>query len=491
MPQFALFVRVEALAEGAFLSLLDSLAAQSHTGWELIVALSPAYADDKLLLDRLLVGRPQVRVVEGKPDELIHQTCQRMLSQVGTWVGFVQQDDYLVNNALERMALAMTVNPQGKVFYSDSCYETYWGHTSFENEKGEYDPIRMRSHEYLGSLAFINTAQLRSMGGFDLSCMDSPAQDFYLRLNDADAFVHIPHQVIRHLRTYQEPVPLSPKHRLHMVRYDLRAIQNNLLRGKEEAEAIQLNGTAVINYKSRAHPEVSAYIIVGDDSEIGLDRIRAAMNIGTQRFTSILVVHLGSDMDASVEYRELAAAFGIPYCRSQDSLAIVLNERLPYESAQWILVLTGKPVSTGWATDLIRHTHLPGVGAVTAASIFHDRLVFPGVINHRYAGWHWNTRGRYNHMQVPHSMNAVPTGCCLLNTQDLLGLAQVANPTYPNYWGMDLGARLNAMFRNIIYVPSAVVEMNQLPARDEPEISAWRAQWPGWLDRYKLHDPLS
>ena len=491
MPQFTLLVRVEAPAEGAFLSLLDSLAAQSYTGWELVIALSPRYANDRLLLDRLLIGRPQVRVVEGKPDELVHQTCQRILNQLGTWVGFIEQDDYLVNNALEQMALFMVANPYGKVFYSNDCYETYWGHTSFENTKGEYDPIRMRSHEYLGSLTFINVAQLRDMGGFDLSCGDSPAQDLYLRMPSPDVFVYVPHQLIRHLRTYREPVPVNPKHRLHMVQYDLRAIQNNLLRNKEDAEAIQLNGTAVIKYRARAHGTVSAYIVVDDNVTIGAERIRRAMTVGDQRFASVYIVHLGSDLDASVKYRELSMAFGTRYWMSQSSLGEVLNERLPYESSEWILVLTGSPVSPSWATDLIRHTHLATVGAVAAATLFLDRLVFPGVINHRYSGWHWNTRGRYNHMRVPHSMSTVPTGCCLLNTQDLLALGRVADPNYPTYWGMDLGVRLNSMFRNIIYVPSAVVEVAQLPARVEPEILAWRAQWSGWVDQFELHDPLS
>jgi hypothetical protein len=491
MPQFTLLVRVEDPVEGVLLSLLDSMAAQTHTGWELILAVSSKNPNDRLLVDRLIANRPQVRAVVSHPDELVHWVCNRLLPVLGTWVGLLEQDDFLTPDALEKMALTIASNAQAKVFYSNDCHETYWGHTSFERIKGEYDPIRMRSHEYIGSLAFINVQQLRSMGGFDKTCSEMPTQDLYLRMPSEDLFEYVPYTLCRHIRTYREPDPTDPRHRLHMVRYDLQAIKNNLRRGKEAARAVQGNGMATIQYNHNTQPTVTAYVILDDDWEWGIEKIRRVNTLGTQRFSQIKLIHLGTHNEASVQYREMAMAFGNQYNLHDESFAAAMSFHLPLEHNQWMLIVNAMPVSHDWAKALIDHTHLVGVGAVGAKCMFEDRLVFPGVLKPRYAGEHWNTRGRFNHMQVPHRASALGSACLLVSTHDALTLGRLANPNYPTLWAMDLSARLNSIFRNMLYVPTAVVKSNQVPLISEVEAAAWRAEWTGWVDRYELHDPLS
>ena len=488
MPQFSLLVRVHNPIQHALIELLDSLEAQTNQDWQLILVVDRRDAKDWALAQDLALTRPQVAVTHRPADELLAWSCNVLLPSLGTWTGFLNQHDQLVPEALATLTALSQLSPQARVLYSNECHINAFGRTSFVTEKGAFDPFRLVTQEYLGALTVTLTSQLLAAGGFDRLASDVPTHDLYLRILEAhgpSAFAGTPAVLCQHHRTYLEPEAGDVRRLPHLVRYDLFAMRQHLTRTGVNAQAIQEHGTARVVFRHLQHPGVNVFLLVDDDLEAGLDRIHALNRTHGYRLAQVQVLHRGSSPDAALDYQTVAKALGWSYRSLSISLPQFLNRALPLLEHDWILVLDSVPLGWGWLNQLMDFARLPGVAAVGGRATDPRRITAPGLLGYRYEGWDWNTRGRFNRMQVPHQTGALGSACFLVSARAAREVGGFEEEL-PNLWAMELSLRLDQAGHSLVTVPSAHVQAAGAPI-DPAEQILLKASWPGWKDRFGLH----
>jgi len=493
MPQFSLMVQLRAPIQRELNELVASLDAQTNQDWELVLVVEQSRAGDWLLASDLS-DRPQVRCVLRPDGELLAWSCNALLPGLGSWVGFLNQHDQLLPEALAEMAAAISSNPQAKVVYSDEIHRNRWGRLSFHHVKGALDGMRLQSQEYLGSLSLIRTAHLSLAGGFDPLASDVPTHDLYLRTLEAfgpSAFINVPAPLCQHHRTYQEPKRSDVRQLPHLVRYDLHAVKQHLARGQLPAKVVQEHGTIQVSYQHPKQPSVTAILVLRDDLAEGIERIHAFNRTTIYQNLTVCLLHLGSAPEAEVDYQTLAKALGYRYARhpADSNLPALLNQGLAAEDSDCLLLLDGRAINWGWLNQLVDHIQLPGVAAVGARLITPRWLTAPGILGYKFEGWDWNSRGRFNRLSVPHQTGALSPACLLVDTRKLLALGGF-NETLPTLYGMDLSLKLDSTGQNLVQVPGAQILTAVAVPPAIAERDSFVTTWAGWSDRFNLHLPL-
>lgn len=475
MPKYSILMCINEPDQARLAAAIASLVQQSVTDWELILV---GTQEALSLIGPLTDSR--IRTALGEPNELLPYATNRLLPTLGTWVGFLGQDDRLVSDALTQLDLAMVVAPAARVMFTDEESRNGFGQISMRFNKGAINPLRLRNQEYLRDLVVIERAMLSTMGGFNRLTSSSPTHDLYLRVLDTQgpsAFCHVPHRLYQRFRDHRDPLP--------RLGHDQQAAQDHLARRSAPALVRQLDHRLHIEYRYQDHPWVTAVVVVEDDLAAGLRRIKRSQVGPLYRPATFQVLHVGVSPEAEAAYRTLCAELRLPYQLSYQSVPAALNQVLRTVDTELLLILQGEAVHPRWLHRLVDHVRIPGTGAVGPRICAGSRLHQPGILGHQYDGWDWNTAGRFDVMAVPHQIAAVSPACLLIDTRRLLAVGSF-NPTYPTLYGMDLCLRLDTDgFANLM-VPTSRVEVQETSV-PVAEATVFRADWPGWVDRFRLH----
>lgn len=488
MPKFSLLVRLQNPNQKAFKALLVSLEAQTNPDWELVLIYDPDQAELKALAEKLTTGMTQVRLVPAPVDELVEWTWNRLNDELGDWVIVLDQHDHLVPEALDAFGTASTLHPDAAVIYSDEC--SYGaGRTSFTTDKGEFDQVRLVYQNYLGRAVAVRRQAVSALGGFDRLASDNPMHALFLKILERQgptAFAYVPQVLCRHLRTYLEPRNPDIRFEAYMPRYDLHGVTDHLSRRGLCARPRQYNGTLRLNLAiSGPYPKVHLWAEVTDTWSPGqwLSMIHRSLRYPHLQVT---LLYRGEDPVTSRRLEEAAKSVGWGYLCSQTSLPALLNQALPTTDANYFVASQGVPVTRGWLKHLVHQTLWGNVFAVGARGFRGTRLASLGELGYRYAGWDWNTRGRFNHLQVPHQVGALGSGTLLMDTCKLRDLGALREDL-PHLWAMDITLRARRADHLLVADPTVYVCLPQVLEVPAAERELLTQLWESWRDPYNMH----
>ena len=462
MAKFTLLVRVQNATQDQLQQLVGCLEMQSNPDWELVLVTGESRLVDQALVAELTLGEPKLRHEVRPDDELIEWSCNALLDSLGTWIGFMGQQDLLLPETLAKVEEALNSAPQTQVVYTDEEGRNRFGHIAARFAKGAINPLRLLTQEYLRDLALIRKSWIQDQEGFSRMASDWPRHDFYLRTLEAKgpaAFLNIPERLFQRFWNPRFPVH-DARRKTHMVGFDLYGIQESLKRQGLTATVRQRGGSAEVAYRFSRRPWVTL-LVVNDGS--------ALMEQALQ------------DLAEHTEYRPLTIK-AIP---GGAGLVDRLNQGIQGCDTDLACVLWGLPINPLWLKLLVDHWMVPGAGAVGARLCSPSRLTQPGLLNYRFKGWDWNSRGRFNELAVPHQVSALSPHALLLDPRVHLAMGQF-NPELEKLFAMDLCLRMDAAgFANRM-VPAAQV-MVQESVPDLTEVAVFWQIWPGWSDRFGLH----
>ncbi len=474
MSLFSVLVRLHQPRPQLIERMLTSLVNQSNNDWELVLVVNSASTADHAMAKQLAEGHSNVRVELRPEGELLAWSCNALLSTLGTWVGFIGQHDLLVPSALDAMAATITASPQAHVIYSDEEAIGTWGQISLPCDKGAIDPVRLIAQEYLQDFVLIQRSWLTSAGGFDRLASDSPIHDLHLRLLSATGlvgFAHTPQRLYqRHRDRLAEVGPTLPD-------YDLDGARRHLERMGTPGKIKQLDGTLDIEFQFEHKPAVTILLILGDDQVHGEAQIAGIGLAPAYPSSDIRVMFHGEQQAVSDRYAKLCEGKHYPFKRITVDLPTALNQEVSTVDAGLTLFMRGVPINRHWLKRLVDLTQLPSI------SVAGPSLITP---THLTDGSPWDTRGRFNHLAVAHSVSTLPGDCLLVATQRFLQMSGFA-PEYPTLFAQDFTMRLTDAGGGCARTPRSQVQVGQGTDPTADELSNFRATWAGWQDPYGLH----
>jgi hypothetical protein len=488
MPQFSLLVRVQDPNPVYLRKLVESFQQQTVADAELILVVDNA-ADQGTTLDCLQGAAARIELCPA--GALLAWHCNTLLPTLGTWVGFVDQHDLLAPTALEAIQQGILTTPLARVIYTDEEMHSDFGTVSMRFNKGVINPMRLRSQEYLRSLAVMQVSFLVASGGFDRLASDCPTHDYYLRVLESQgpgAFLNIPERLYWRRRSYP-PAPLAkPQQASYMVDYDLHAVQQHLVRSALPAKARQIHGTLEVSYQFDRQPSVGVIMTVGDDLLTGLAAIKSLNLAPVYRPRNVKIIYAGNDLAIAQEYMGRCSGLRFSFRHVVGSLVAALNQEGLTADVDYLLFVHGRPLNPYWMHKLVDYMQQPGIGAVGARLMSPNRLSQPGVSGYQYEGWHWNSRGRFNVLTVPHQISMLSPACLLLDCRQFHSSGGFA-PNLPTLYGMDYCLHLDQAGLANILVPDSLIEVEETPI-DPAELVQLQQSWGGWKDRFNLHQSL-
>lgn len=175
---------------------VKSVQDQLYGRWELCIADDASRREDTRKMLRSLASKDsRIRVVFRSQNGHISAASNSALQLArGDFVTFLDHDDELAPAALARAVEEINRDPQLRFLYSDEDKIDLAGNRSEPYLKPDWNPVLLRSQNYVCHLAFVARADLEAVGGFREGTEGCQDWDLFLRLGE-----HLPASAIRHL----------------------------------------------------------------------------------------------------------------------------------------------------------------------------------------------------------------------------------------------------------------------------------------------------
>lgn len=175
---------------------VGSVMDQIYPDWELCIADDASTRrSTKKTLQRLAAADPRIKVCFREENGHISRASNTALEMAsGDWITLLDHDDMLLPQTLARIALEANRYPEARFIYSDEDKITIDGTPVAPYFKPDWNPLFLKSQNYICHCSSIRREDLQAVGGFRVGFEGSQDWDLFLRLGQ-----HLPDDAIRHI----------------------------------------------------------------------------------------------------------------------------------------------------------------------------------------------------------------------------------------------------------------------------------------------------
>ena len=369
---------------------IDSVRAQTHRNWELVLVDDKSPSAHVLeVLREAASGDERITVVERDANGGIVAASNDGLDVAnGDFVGLLDHDDVLTPEALAMVDLYADRHPEMDYCYSDEDLLDPEGHAVAPFYKPDWSPERLRSQNYLGHFSVFRAELLEEIGGFRPGFDGSLDYDIFLRATEAAReVVHIPY-VLYHWRQLPTSVAsgdTSVKPYAYVAGRSALQAHCDRLGIDAEVEMADHLGNYHIRRRPRADATVSVIVptsgatgrVWGIERRFVVDAVQSVV-ASTSRDVEFVVVHdpstPGTTLDA---IRRAAGSAPVVMYAEAGADAAMINLGVARASGDFVLLIDESiEVQTEEFLDpLVALADDPAVGAVGCKTYFADGRV--------------------------------------------------------------------------------------------------------------------
>ncbi len=492
-----------------FAACLASIDAQTFTDWEHIVVRDAETPDDLTAeLDRRTRPERQTTV---RPDHggRTAASADALAVSHGDLVVFVDADDVLVPQALERLVGAFDGSTDIDVVYSDHDVVHDDDHFAMSVFKPDFSPERLRNHDYITRLVGARREAVVAAGGFD----GVHGHDLLLRLAEGGRpFVHVP-EVLVHQRARQDPIEIDEAAETRRAENGRRAVAAHLERIGMAAtvETGSTSGVYRIRREVIGRPTVSVIVptrgsrqrIWGVERVLVHDAVASILDDHSACDIEIVAV-IDRDTDPLVErgLRRIAGdALRVVDFEPPFNFSAKINVGADAASGDFLLILNDDTQlqAPGSIDEMVALAQDTTVGMVGAKLVFDDgRLqhgghVYNGVVAHALLGWRAEHAGPHQLLAVERECAGVTAAAALVPRSVHLDVGGMDLDYDVNFNDVDYSLRIRATGRRIVWTPHACwyhFEHGSEPRSVTPaELAKLEQQWGPSLTSDPFYNP--
>jgi GT2 family glycosyltransferase len=399
----------------------------------------------------------------------------------GEFVGFLDHDDTLTNDALLRVAQELSTEPEIDVVYTDSDKLTIKGIRADPFLKPDWSPVYALGAMYIGHLLVVRRTVAQAAGGFDSAFDTIQDFEFMLRVSErTDRIHHIP-QILYHWRAIPGSIAAGTDQKDGVPELQAKAVSDHLQRLAVGATAVPhetIPHRAVLAPANGSAPTPPVSIVIAP----GRDRRPPA------RLRQSI-----SDLTSYPDY-ELIVGEGETRARAN-------NEGAARAKGEYLLFLSpdAEVVRGDWIDQLVLHASLPRVAAVGPALVRADGKVEEAgmAIGLRdpavpmLAGFSADGDGYYGSMPCAREVSALGAACMLVAKaafDEEGGFSELYNSEYEDF---DLCMRLRKRGLKCVYTPRArlLTHRSEAARRAATDIVDRALFVDTWYDELRVGDP--
>ncbi len=433
-PKISIVVPMYNTEKLFFKELIDSLKNQTYKNWELCLA-DGSEVPNELLKDYMDDVRIKYSFLNSNLG-ISENTNAAIKMATGDYIGFLDHDDILSQDALFEVVRAINENKNVDFIYSDEDkidennerFEPYF--------KPDFSPETLECNNYITHFVVVKKDLLNEVGYLDSAFNGAQDFDFVLRATSkAKNVVHIS-KILYHWRVHRQSTAEVADAKPYAFEAGIKVVEKYLERtGKEGTveNGQDVPGIYKINYKVIGNPKVSILIPNKDNSKLLKDAINSIIENTTYNNYEIVVIENGSTEKETLKYYdELKDKPKVKILRIDENgefnYSRLINLGVKNIDGDFVLQLNNdtKILTKNWLEMMIGYSQQKDIGAVGGRLYYEDKTIqhagiivgLSGIAGNMLVNLPYGEKAYFGRESATRNVAAL-TGACLLCRREL------------------------------------------------------------------------
>ena len=451
---------------------IQSVRGQLYHNWELCIS-DDASTNPRIKSFLLECAQDDLRIkLNFSPERkgISEATNAALNLSNGQWVVLLDHDDLISEDALYRVALAATEDPNLSLIYSDEDRIDSGGMRFSPYFKCNWSPELFYSQNFISHLGAYKKELVDQVGGFRSNFDGSQDYDLALRCIEhiKDHQIHHIPRVLYHWRSHENS--FSYQNPTQSKNAGVRALNEHLERRAIVAVAASTDSGYKISYTISPEIPLVSLIIPTHNCVDLLRRAVSSILYKTeyQNYELIIIDHQSDEIETLTYLNEISMAKNIRVIRVEGDFNFSkFNNRAVNEANGSVVGLINNDIeviSSDWLTKMLSLSLQSGVGAVGArlwypdGSLQHGGVLLgygPSRIAGHIHGMRREDKGYFGQAELIQNFSAVTAACLLVKKSVYLEAGGLDENLPVDYNDVDFCLRLVKLGYRNIWTPYA------------------------------------
>ncbi len=435
-PKISVVVPMYNTNEKFFKELIDCMENQTYKNWELCLAdgsskenenLKQYFKDDKKIKYNFL----------GKNYGISGNTNSAMIMASGEYIGFLDHDDLLAQNALYEVVKELNQDREIELIYTDEDKIDQNGERFEPHFKPDYSPETLECNNYITHFVVIKKELQKKIGVLDTRFNGAQDFDFVLRAaENTDKIKHIS-KILYHWRVHRDSTANVADTKPYAYESGLRAVETHLMRtGKKAIVEFgqDIPGIYKIKYEVIGNPKVSILIPNKDNCRLLKNCIDSIFKVTGYLNYEIVIIENSSEKKETFDYyNSLSENPKVKILKYEDenkefNYSKLINYGVKNVDGEYVLQLNNdtKIIQKDWLELLIGYAQNKEIGAVGGRLYYADKSIqhagiivgLSGIAGNMLVNLPYGKHAYFGQESATRNVSAV-TGACLFARREV------------------------------------------------------------------------
>ena len=305
-PKISIVVPMYNTPEAFFKELIDSLQNQTYLNWELVLADGSENKNTKL--EKYYQGESKIKYSFLNSNKGISENTNEAIKlATGEYIGFLDHDDLLSQNALYEIVKVINDNKNVDFIYSDEDKIDQTGERFEPYFKPDFSPETLECNNYITHFVVVKKELIEKIGLLNSEFNGAQDFDFVLRATEkANKVVHIS-KILYHWRVHRDSTANIADAKPYAYEAGIRVVKEHLKRTRKKGiveDGQDVPGIYKIKYDVLGNPKVSILIPNKDNINLLKNCINSILKITLYKNYEIVIIENNSEKKETFEYYE-------------------------------------------------------------------------------------------------------------------------------------------------------------------------------------------
>lgn len=433
-PKISVVVPMYNTDEVFFKELIESLNNQTYSNWELCLADGSQEQNENL--KKYYENNEKIKYNFLNANKGISENTNAAIDMAsGEFIGFLDHDDLLSQDALFEMVKTINENQDAEFIYSDEDkideryerFEPYF--------KPDYSPETLACNNYITHFVVVKKELINKVGKLNSEFNGAQDFDFVLRATkSAKEVVHIS-KILYHWRVHKSSTANVADAKPYAYEAGVRAVESyvkSLGRNAVVEDGQDVPGIYKIKYEIVENPKVSILIPNKDNVNLLKTCIDSILKLTTYDNYEIVIIENNSEKKETLEYyNEISKNEKVRVINSgikEFNYSKIINFGVKNAIGEFVIQLNNdtKVLTPDWLENMVGYAQNKEIGAIGARLYYEDKTIqhagiiigLSGIAGNMLVNLPYGKHAYFGREAATRNVAAV-TGACLLCRKEL------------------------------------------------------------------------
>ena len=432
-PLISLLIPVYNIKKEYLSECLDSILNQTYDNFEVcLVDDCSTLEETKTTLEMYSNKDKRIKVKYRNKNGHISRTTNDALEMAkGEFVGLIDDDDLLTNNALYEVVKALNEDKKLDFIYSDEDKLDSKGRFCDPHFKPDFSPDTLLSLNYICHFTVIRKTLVEKVGGFTVGLEGAQDYDLFLKCTEKTKKIHHISKILYHWRMIEGSTAASMDNKSYAADKGKKALEKALDRRKIKGhiEKDEKSTYYKIVYEYTKEPKVSIIIPTRDYVNVLKPCIDSIYEKTTYKNFEVIIANNDSKeketLDFFKSYKKKYKNLKVIDCIMDFNYSKINNIAVSKCSGDYVVLLNNDTeiITPEWLNIMVGYASQKHVGTVGAKLLYPDSTIqhagvvlgLGGVASHVYIGASRDDTGIYGRLRVPYDYAANTAACIMIS----------------------------------------------------------------------------